>query len=114
MEGVTIVGKPGACDFQSTCLLGEFQTEGGELVGVLDTNLSVTGTGVVFVAGDYGVDAAFDLLASRNADDDPRRNSDPVYVKPFPRLLARQTPDPAERHWRAVRKIISYLNKTKG
>lgn len=106
MEGVTIVGKPGACDFQSTCLLGEFQTEGGELVvGVLDTNLSVTGT---------GIDAAFDLLASRNADDDPRRNGDPVYVKPFPRLLARQTPDPAERHWRAVRKIISCLNKTKG
>ena len=27
--------------------------------------------------------------------------------------VARQAHDPAERHWRAVRKIIAYLNKTK-
>ena len=29
------------------------------------------------------------------------------------RAVARQAHDPAERHWRAVRKIIAYLNKTK-
>ena len=29
------------------------------------------------------------------------------------RAVARQAYDPAERHWRAVRKIIAYLNKTK-
>ena len=29
------------------------------------------------------------------------------------RVVARQAHDPAERHWRAVRKIIAYLNKTK-
>ena len=29
------------------------------------------------------------------------------------RAVAHQTHDPAERHWRAVRKIIAYLNKTK-
>ena len=29
------------------------------------------------------------------------------------RAVARQAHDPAERHWRAVRKIITHLNKTK-
>ena len=29
------------------------------------------------------------------------------------RATSRQAYDPAERHWRAVRKIIAYLNKTK-
>ena len=29
------------------------------------------------------------------------------------RAVARQAHDPAERHWRAIRKIIAYLNKTK-
>ena len=29
------------------------------------------------------------------------------------RAVARQAHDPAEKHWRAVRKIIAYLNKTK-
>ena len=29
------------------------------------------------------------------------------------RAVARQAHDPAERHWRVVRKIIAYLNKTK-
>ena len=29
------------------------------------------------------------------------------------RTVARQAQDPVERHWRAVRKIIAYLNKTK-
>ncbi|CAN0370223.1 unnamed protein product [Ascophyllum nodosum] len=29
------------------------------------------------------------------------------------RAISRQAYDPAERHWRAVRKIIAYLNKTK-
>ena len=29
------------------------------------------------------------------------------------RAISRQAYDPAERHWRVVRKIIAYLNKTK-
>ena len=29
------------------------------------------------------------------------------------RAISRQAYDPAERHWRAVRKIIAYLSKTK-
>ena len=29
------------------------------------------------------------------------------------RAVARQAHDPAERYWRAVRKLIAYLNKTK-
>ena len=29
------------------------------------------------------------------------------------RAVARQAYDPADRHWRAVRKLIAYLNKTK-
>ena len=29
------------------------------------------------------------------------------------RAISRQAYDPFERHWRAVRKIIAYLNKTK-
>ena len=29
------------------------------------------------------------------------------------RAVARQAHDPAERHWRGIRKIIAYLNKTK-
>ena len=29
------------------------------------------------------------------------------------RPVARRTHDPAERHWRTIRKIIAYLNKMK-
>ena len=29
------------------------------------------------------------------------------------RAVARQVHDPSDRHWRAVRKVIAYLNKTK-
>ena len=82
----------------------------------------------------YGVDAVSDLPASQSADLGPRRKDEPVCDKPvraavgcliwlggmtWPdianavRAEARQAHDPAERHWRAVRKIIAYLNKTK-
>ena len=36
----------------------------------------------------------------------------PDFANPV-RAVARQAHDPAERHWRAVRKIISYLNGTR-
>ena len=76
-----------------------------------------------------------DLPASQSADLGPRRNDEPVCNKPVRaavgsliwlggmtrpdianavRSLARQAHDPAERHWRAVRKIIAYLNKING
>ena len=75
-----------------------------------------------------------DLPASQSADLGPSRNDEPVYDKPVRaavgnliwlggmtrpdivnavREVARQAHDPAERHWRVVRKIISPLNKTK-
>ena len=75
-----------------------------------------------------------DLPASQSADLGPRRNDDPVCDKPVRatvgssliwlggmtrpdianavRAVARQVHDPAERHWRAVKKVIAYLNKT--
>ena len=86
------------------------------------------------VVNRYGADAVSDLPASQSADIGPRRNDEPVYDKPVRaavgsliwlgsmtrpdianavRAVARQAHDPAERHWRVVRKIISYLNKTK-
>ena len=72
-----------------------------------------------------------DLPASQLADLGPRRNDDPLCDKPVRaavvsliwlggmtrpdivnavRAVARQALDPAERHWRAVRKIIAYLS----
>ena len=75
-----------------------------------------------------------DLPPSQSSDLGPRRNDDPVCDKPVRadvgnliwlggmtrpdianavRAVARQALDPAERHWRVVRKIIVYLNKTK-
>ena len=86
------------------------------------------------VVSRYGVDAVSDLPASQSADLDPRRNDEPVCDKPVRaavgsliwlggmtrpdianavRAVVRQAHDPAERHWRAVRKLIAYLNKTK-
>ena len=86
------------------------------------------------VVSRYGVDAASDLPASQSADVGPRRNDEPVSDKPVRaavgsliwlggmtrpdianavRAVARQAHDPAERHWRSVRKTIAYLNKTK-
>ena len=72
-----------------------------------------------------------DLPASQSADLGPRRNDDPLCDKPVRaavvsliwlggmtrpdivnavRAVARQALDPAERHWRAVRKRIAYLS----
>ena len=86
------------------------------------------------VVSRYGVEAVSDLPASQSADLGPRRDDEPVCDKPVRatvcsliwlggmtrpdianavRAVARQAHDPAERHWRAVRKIIAYLNKTK-
>ena len=82
----------------------------------------------------HGIDALSDLPASQSADLGPRRNDEPVCDKPVRaavcsfvwfggmtrpnitnavRAVARLAHDPAERHWRAVRNIIAYLNKTK-
>ena len=73
-------------------------------------------------------------VASQSVDLGPRRNDGPVCDEPVRavvgsliwlggmtrpdianavRAVARQAHDPAERHWRAVRKIIAYLIKTK-
>ena len=86
------------------------------------------------VVSRYGVDAVSDLPTSQSIDLDPRRNEEPACDKPVRafvsslmclggmtrpdianavRAVACQTHYPAERHWRAVRKIIAYLNKTK-
>ena len=86
------------------------------------------------VVSRYGVDAVSDLPSSQSADLGPRRDDEPVCDKLVcaavgsliwlggmtrpdianaVRAVARQAHDPAERHWRAVRKIIAYLNKTK-
>ena len=75
-----------------------------------------------------------DLPASQSEDLGPRRNDEPACDKPVRavvgsliwlggmtrpdianavRAVARQAHDPAEKHWRAVRKIIAYLSKTK-
>ena len=89
---------------------------------------------IEYVVSRCGVDAVSDLPAFQSADLDPRRNDERVNDKPVSaaagsliwlggmtwpdianavRAVARQARDPAERHWRAVRKIIAYLNKTK-
>ena len=86
------------------------------------------------VASRYGVNTVSGLPASQSADLGPRREGEPVCDKPVRaavgslvwlggmtrpditnavRAVARQAHDPAERHWRAVCKIISYLNGTK-
>ena len=79
----------------------------------------------------YGVDADSNLPASQSADLGPRRNEESVCDKPVRaavgsliwlsgmtrpdianvvKAVARQAHDPAKRHWRAVRKVIAYLN----
>ena len=86
------------------------------------------------VVSRYRVDAVSDLPASQSADLGPRTNDEPVCDKPVRvavgkltwlggmtrsdianavRAVARHAHDPVERHWRAVRKIIADLNKTK-
>ena len=86
------------------------------------------------VASRYGVNTVSGLPASQSADLGPRREGKPVCDKPVRaavgsliwvggmtrpdianavRAVARQAHDPAERHWRAVYKIISYLNGRK-
>ena len=87
------------------------------------------------VASRYRVNTISGLPASQSADLGPRREGEPVcHNKPVRaaagsliwvggmtkpdianavRAVARQAHDPAERHWRAVCKIISYLNGTK-
>ena len=86
------------------------------------------------VVSRYGVDAVSDLPAFQSADLGPRRDDEPVCDKPVRaavgsliwlgsmtrpdianavRAVACQAHDPAERHWRAARKMIAYLNKTK-
>ena len=86
------------------------------------------------VASRYGVNTVSGLPASQSADLGPRREGEPVCDKPVraavgsliwvggmtrpdianaARAVARQAHNPAERHWRAVCKIISYLNGTK-
>ena len=75
-----------------------------------------------------------DLTASQSADLGLRGNDKPVVGKPvraavgsliwldgrtrldiagMVRLIAHQPHDPAERHWRAIRKMNAYLNKMK-
>ena len=86
------------------------------------------------VASRYGVNTVSGLPASQSPDLDPRREGEPVCDKPVRaaigsliwvggmtrpgivnavRAAVRQAHDPAERHWRAVCKIISYVNETK-
>ena len=89
---------------------------------------------IEYVVSRYGVDAVSDLPASQSTDLGPRRNDEPLCNKSVRaavgtliwlggmtrpdianavRTVARRAHDPAERHWRAVRKIIAHLNKTK-
>ena len=142
VDNIILAGEPEACDFQSTSLLEKFQTTGGEHSwyrgcaferdmkrGVLRASQRAF---IESVVSRYGVDAVSDRPAPQLADLGPRRNDEPVCDKPahvgsliwsggitWPdianavRAIARQAHDPAERHWRAVRKIIAYLNKTK-
>ena len=86
------------------------------------------------VASRYGVNTVSGLPASQSLDLGPRREGEPVCDKPVRvavgsliwvggmtrhdianavRAVARQAHDPAERHWRAVCKIMSYLNGTR-
>ena len=86
------------------------------------------------VASRYGVNTVSVLPASQSADLGPRREGEPVCDKSVRaavgsliwvggmtrpdiianavRAVARQAHDPAEGHWRAACKIISYLNVT--
>ena len=143
VDDITVAGESEACDFLSTCILEEFQTTGGvswylgcaferdRKGGVLRASQRAF---IESVISRYGVDAVSDILASQSADLGPRRNDELVCDKPVRaavgslvwlscmarpdianavRAVARQAHDPAERHWRAVRKIVAYLNKTK-
>ena len=86
------------------------------------------------VANRCGVNTVSALPTSQSADLGPRKEGEPVCDKPVRaavgsliwvggmtrpdianavRAVARQAHDPAERHWRALRKIISYLDGTK-
>ena len=86
------------------------------------------------VVSRYGVDAESNLPASQSDDLGPRRNDESVCDKPVrtavgsliwlsgmmrpdianvARAVARQVHNPVEKHWRAVMKVIAYLNKTK-
>ena len=86
------------------------------------------------VASRYGVNTVSRLPASQSADLGPRREGEPVCNKPVRaavgsliwvggmtrpdianavRAVVRQAHDPAERRWRGVCKIVSYLNGTK-
>ena len=141
VDDIPVAGESNACNFLSTCLLEEFQTTGGELSWYLgcaferDSVLRASLRAFIeSVVSRYGVDAVSDLPASQSEDLGPRRNDEPVCDKPVRaavgsliwlggmtrpdianavRAVARQAHDPAERHWRAVRKIIACLNKTK-
>ena len=90
---------------------------------------------IEYVRSRYGVNTVSGLPASQSADLGRRREGEPVCDKPVRapvgsliwvvggmtrpdianavRAVARQAHDPAERHWRAVCKIFSYLNGTK-
>ena len=141
VDDITVAGDFEACDFLSTCFLEEFQTTGGELSWYLRCAFERDRKGgssqrafIESVVSRYGVDTVSDLPSSQWEDLGPRRNDGPVCDKPVRaadgslvwlggmtrpdvtnavRAVARQAHDPAERHWRAVRKIIAYLNKTK-
>ena len=89
---------------------------------------------VASVISRYGVNAESNIPASQSADLGPWSNEESVCDKPVRaavgsliwlsgvtrpdiasavRAVPRQAHDPAERHWRAVRNAITYLNKTK-
>ena len=86
------------------------------------------------VVSRYGVDAVSDFPASQSPDLGPSRNDEPICDKPVRAAVgsliwlggmtrpdiantvgavASQAHDPPERHWRAIRKTIAYLNKMK-
>ena len=88
---------------------------------------------IASVASRYGVNTVSRFPVSQSADFGPSREGEPVCDKPVRvavgsliwvggmtrpdianavRAVARQAHDPAERHWRAVCKVISYLNGT--
>ena len=92
-DDITAARESEACDFlRSTCLLGEFQTTGGELSwylgcaferyrkrGVLRVSQRAF---IESVVSRYRVDAVSDLPASQSGDLGPRRNDEPVCDKP--------------------------------
>ena len=81
----------------------------------------------------YGVDAVSDIPVSHSADLGPRRNDETVCepvrvalgsfiwlsgmtrpdIANVVKVISRQAHYPAERHWRAIRKIIACLHKKK-